>query len=429
MRVPLPLHVEIVQKRSSRANKDFIKQIVHSYLANFATILPGATLSKELEDVPAVAEHVKYISFCDAEQEAEVAANECEFIFHVCRLDTAGAEVDSVADAAGDEITAATVWALPHEELHGLWDSLVYDSQLKQDALRFAETAFEFGERGVDPNVVGVNRVLLFHGPTGTGKTSLCRALAHKLAVRLDGRFPRARLLEIDAHSLFSKWFSESGKLVARLFERVGELAQDPRLLVVVLVDEVESLAAARSAALRGLEPSDAVRAVNAVLTALDRLRRLPNALVLATSNVTGAIDVAFVDRADMKRLVGPPTARAAYVILRGCCTELQARGMVHPCGETLLEARALALAGPLAREAEGMRLSLRLWAVAEAAAEAGLSGRALRRLPFLARALHTAPRPPPDLARFVEALLAALRAHVADCDDLRDAANVHTNV
>lgn len=50
-----------------------------------------------------------------------------------------------------------------------------------------------------------------------------------------------------------------------------------------------------------GSEPSDAIRAVNALLTCLDGLRRFPNALVLTTSNITGAIDLAFVDRADIK--------------------------------------------------------------------------------------------------------------------------------
>ncbi len=54
-------------------------------------------------------------------------------------------------------------------------------------------------------------------------------------------------------------------------------------------------------AAVAGSEPSDAIRAVNALLTQLDALRRFPNVMVLTTSNITQAIDVAFVDRADIK--------------------------------------------------------------------------------------------------------------------------------
>ncbi len=36
-----------------------------------------------------------------------------------------------------------------------------------------------------------------------------------------------------------------------------------------------------------GAEPSDAVRVVNAVLTAIDALRSKPNVLLLTTSNVS----------------------------------------------------------------------------------------------------------------------------------------------
>jgi len=45
------------------------------------------------------------------------------------------------------------------------------------------------------------------------------------------------------------------------------------QILVVVLIDEVESLTAARQSAVSGTEPSDAIRVVNAVLTQLDVLR------------------------------------------------------------------------------------------------------------------------------------------------------------
>ena len=63
------------------------------------------------------------------------------------------------------------------------------------------------------------------------------------------------------------------------------------------LIFQVESLTAARTAAISGAEPSDAIRVVNALLTQIDQIRRYPNVIVLTTSNVTGAIDLAFVDR------------------------------------------------------------------------------------------------------------------------------------
>lgn len=70
----------------------------------------------------------------------------------------------------------------------------------------------------------------------GTGKTSLARALAQKISIRLASRYSRTTLLEINSHSLFSRWFSESGKLVQKLFNSVNELADDDDVFVVVLM-------------------------------------------------------------------------------------------------------------------------------------------------------------------------------------------------
>lgn len=87
--------------------------------------------------------------------------------------------------------------------------------------------------------------------------------------------------MEVNAHSLFSKWFSESGKLVQKLFGKIEELVEERDSLVIVLIDEVESLTAARKSALSGSEPSDAIRVVNAVLTQIDKLKEVcfPRAL------------------------------------------------------------------------------------------------------------------------------------------------------
>ena len=68
-------------------------------------------------------------------------------------------------------------------------------------------------------NKLSCNMMLIhkFCSNLGTGKTSLCRALAQKLSIHLSERFTYGYLVEINSHSLFSKWFSESGKLVQKM--------------------------------------------------------------------------------------------------------------------------------------------------------------------------------------------------------------------
>ncbi|XP_052116596.1 pachytene checkpoint protein 2 homolog [Arachis duranensis] len=65
----------------------------------------------------------------------------------------------------------------------------------------------------------------------GIGKISLCKALAKKLSIRFNSRFPQCQLIEVNAHSLLSKWFSENGKLVAKLFQKIQEMMKSKALL------------------------------------------------------------------------------------------------------------------------------------------------------------------------------------------------------
>lgn len=71
------------------------------------------------------------------------------------------------------------------------------------------------------------------------------------------------------------------------------------------------------------------LQATNQLLTALDRLRNLPNAIVCCTSNLIEAIDPAFLDRVDIKQHVPSPSPSAIYNIFRSCLNELVRSSLV----------------------------------------------------------------------------------------------------
>jgi len=307
----------------------------------------------------------KIVTYWDASGECEgmqLMFCEVDFRIHVHEINEDGAGEEREDD---EEIATYKEYALPCREFSEYWDSLYLDEGKKLRLKNYARTALEFGNLNVNASLVAFNRVVLLHGPPGTGKTTMCKGLAQKLAIQMLDTYSEPVFVEINAHSLFSKWFSESGKLVSKLFEKIQELTDDEDTFVFVLVDEVESLAAARKAT--GAEPSDAIRVVNALLTQLDALKEKKNAMVLTTSNVTDAIDVAFIDRADVKMYVGNPADAARGHILLSSINELKRVGILPP---TKLEMALTFYGNNLFKDV--------------VIATEGMSGRALRKLPFL---------------------------------------------
>ena len=293
---------------------------------------------------------------------------------------------------------------LPHSSLDGLWENLIFESTVKRNLLDYAQSALLFSDKAVSSHIVNWNRILMLYGPPGTGKTSLCRALAQKIAIRMGHRFTRTTLLEIHSHSLFSKWFSTSGKLVNTLFQLVREMVQDdPNTLICVLIDEVESLASSRGNTVG--DPSDAMRAVNSLLTSLDRLRSFPNVVVLTTTNLTSSVDAAFVDRVDMKIHIDVPILEARYEILRSCLNELQRVGITITPNRT---EEGIFLFPPFQ---EALRCDLAIPLVDCAHKAQGLSGRSLRRLPLQAHARFLSCKASPSVVEFVQALSMAIDA------------------
>lgn len=85
----------------------------------------------------------------------------------------------------------------------------------------------------------------------------------------------------------------------------------------VVLLDEVETLAADRQRMSLEANPIDAHRATDAALAGIDLLcRKHRNTLLIATTNYPKAVDRALLSRADWIEDIGPPNAEARAEII-----------------------------------------------------------------------------------------------------------------
>lgn len=272
---------------------------------------------------------------------------------------------------------------LPDPALGALWNSIVLDGRLKDQLL--SQAMLNFTMRGkIDRTVIPLHGVILLVGPPGTGKTSLARGLAHRIAETFPGG--GFRLLEVEPHALTSSAMGKTQRAVSELFSQsiAESAAAGP---TIVLLDEVETLAADRSKMSLEANPIDIHRATDAVLVQLDALaERHPNLLFLATSNFPQAVDAAFTSRCDLVVHVPLPDREACGLILKDCLTGLS----------TTYPAIAKLPSSP---------------SFDRCAAECiGLDGRAIRKM--VANALASSPQTAMDPERVtIEDLLAAARA------------------
>ncbi|MEQ8461850.1 MAG: CDC48 family AAA ATPase [Sandaracinaceae bacterium] len=143
----------------------------------------------------------------------------------------------------------------------------------------------------------------LLYGPPGTGKTLLAKACA---------REAEANFISMRSSDLLSKWYGESEKQVARLFQRARQVAP-----TVIFLDEIDSLAPRRGGGLG--EPAVTERVVNTILAEMDGLEELKGVVLVGATNQPTLIDPALLrpGRFDELIYVPVPNERGRLKILK----------------------------------------------------------------------------------------------------------------
>ena len=204
---------------------------------------------------------------------------------------------------------------MPDPKYANLWDSIIVDQQIKDRLLRSAILSLRLRE-SLPFEATALHGLSLLYGPPGTGKTTLARGLAYQITPLTHGR--KARFVEVNPHGLMSAEHGQSQRKVTELLSEYVPSLADDGVPTVVLLDEVESMAVARSEASLAANPADVHRATDAVLSALDsNAGSYPHLLVVATSNFTGALDDAFISRVDVAIHVPAPNAEGVRAIIR----------------------------------------------------------------------------------------------------------------
>ena len=133
-------------------------------------------------------------------------------------------------------------------------------------------------------------RGILLHGPSGTGKTLLAKAVATQ---------SEANFVSVRGPELLSKWVGESERGIREIFRRARQASP-----CVIFFDEIDSIAPIRGA---GGETAVTERVVSQLLTELDGMENMHGVVVLGATNRADMIDPALLRPGRFDKIIQIP--------------------------------------------------------------------------------------------------------------------------
>ncbi|HMP57217.1 MAG TPA: AAA family ATPase, partial [Novosphingobium sp.] len=179
-----------------------------------------------------------------------------------------------------------------YDDVGGMGDTIRQLREMVELPLRYPEL---FTRLGVDPP-----RGVLLHGPPGTGKTRLARAVANE---------SEAQFFTINGPEIMGSAYGESEKKLREVFEEAAKAAPS-----IVFIDEIDSIAPKRTQVHGEAEK----RLVAQLLTLMDGLHARSNIVVIAATNRPDAIDEALrrPGRFDREIVIGVPDEKGRREII-----------------------------------------------------------------------------------------------------------------